>query len=113
MYLMNVPIFKALGNEARLQIIQTLMVKEHNVTDLTAVSGKNQTTISRHLANLVNAKIISQKKIGRNVFYSIINPRMKEWLESTIDIKVKSDGNKELSNKIMRFLNQQRDTEND
>ena len=108
---MNVPIFKALGNEARLQIIQTLMIKEHNVTDLTAVSGKNQTTISRHLANLVNAKIISQKKIGRNVFYSIINPSMKEWLESTIDIKVKSDEKKELSNKIMRFLNQQRDTE--
>ena len=110
---MNVPIFKALGNEAMLQIIQTLMIKEHNVTDLTAVSGKNQTTISRHLANLVNAKIISQKKIGRNVFYSIINPSMKEWLESTIDIKVKSDEKKELSNKIMRFLNQQRDTEND
>ena len=110
---MNTIIFKALGSDTRLQLVKTLMIKEHNVTDLTVNSGKDQTTISRHLANLVNAKIIGQKKIGRNVFYSIINPSMKEWLESTIDIKVKSDEKKELSNKIMRFLNQQRDTEYD
>ena len=50
---MNIAIFKALGSETRLQIIQTLMIKEHNVTDLTARSGKDQTTISRHLATLL------------------------------------------------------------
>ena len=71
---MNSKIFKALGNETRLRIIQTLMIKEHNVSDLTTISGKDQTTISRHLATLVNAGLITQKKIGRNVFYNIIGP---------------------------------------
>jgi hypothetical protein len=33
---------------------------------------------------------------------------MERWLESTIDIKRKSAGNKELSNKIKNFLNKQR-----
>ena len=105
---MNIAIFKALGSETRLQIIQTLMIKEHNVTDLTARSGKDQTTISRHLATLLNAGIVSQKRIGRTIFYSIINPKMERWLESTMDIKRKSAGNKKLSNKIKNFLNKQR-----
>lgn len=110
---MNSKIFKALGNETRLRIIQTLMIKEHNVSDLTTISRKDQTTISRHLATLVNAGLITQKKIGRNVFYNIIGPEMKRWIESTIDINIENDAKKELSNKIMSFLTQQRDNEHD
>ena len=45
---MNSTIFKALGNETRLKIVETLMIKEHNVTDLTSISNKDQTTVSRH-----------------------------------------------------------------
>ena len=105
---MNSSIFKALGNETRLKIVQTLMIKEHNVTDLTRISEKDQTTVSRHLATLANADVISQKKIGRNVFYSIINPEMKEWLELTISIKKKSEDSGELRSRIQNFLNRQR-----
>ena len=61
---MNSQIFKALGNETRLKIIETLMIKEHNVSDLTRISNKDQTTVSRHLSTLVNAKIIKQKRLG-------------------------------------------------
>ena len=105
---MNILVFKALGNETRLKIVQTLMIKEHNVTDLTGISGKDQTTVSRHLATLSNARIINQKRIGRNIFYSIINPEMKEWLESTIGIKKESEVEGILRNRIQNFLNEQR-----
>ena len=105
---MNSTIFKALGNETRLKIVETLMIKEHNVTDLTSISSKDQTTVSRHLATLLNAGIIGQKRIGRNIFYSIINTKMKEWLESTIDIKGNHVEKNELRNKIQDFLNKQR-----
>ena len=104
---MNSTIFKALGNETRLKIVETLMIKEHNVTDLTSISSKDQTTVSRHLATLLNAGIIGQKRIGRNIFYRIINTKMKEWLESTIDIKGKNIER----NKIQDFLNKQRTEE--
>ena len=107
-YLMNITIFKALGNETRLKIVETLMIKEHNVTDLTSISNKDQTTVSRHLSTLLNAGIIGQKRIGRNIFYRIINTKMKEWLESTIDIKGKDVEKNELRNKIQDFLNKQR-----
>ena len=105
---MNSLIFKALGNETRLKIVQTLMVKEHNVTDLTKISGKDQTTVSRHLSTLSNANIIRQKRIGRNIFYSIIDVSMKEWLNSTISIKSKNDDESELRSKIQNFLSKQR-----
>jgi len=105
---MNSSIFKALGNETRLKIVQTLMIKEHNVTDLTIRAGRDQTTVSRHLATLVNSEIISQKRIGRNIFYKIINSEMKEWLNSAINVKNKNYEKKELRNKIEDFLKKQR-----
>ena len=105
---MNSSIFKALGNETRMKIVQTLMIKEHNVTDLTIRAGRDQTTVSRHLATLVNSEIISQKRIGRNIFYKIINSEMKEWLNSAIDVKNKNYEKKELRNKIEDFLKKQR-----
>ena len=109
---MNSLIFKALGNETRLKIIETLMIKEHNVSDLTQISNKDQTTVSRHLSTLVNAKIIRQKRLGRNIYYSIINVEMKNWLESTITIKRKVIKKVALRSKIQNFLKKQRSDEN-
>ena len=101
---MNSAIFKALGNETRLRIVQTLLVKEHNVSDLTTISQKDQTTISRHLSTLVNANIIKQKRIGRNIFYSIINTDMKNWLNIVIEFKNEKNNEKILRSKIENFL---------
>jgi DNA-binding transcriptional ArsR family regulator len=105
---MNSTVFKALGNETRLKIIQTLMIKEHNVTDLTQISEKDQTTISRHLSTLVNSNIIKYKRIGRNVIYSIINTEIEEWLKATITIKRKTPVESVLRDKIKSFLNKQK-----
>ncbi len=106
---MNSKVFKALGNETRLKIIQTLMIKEHNVTDLTQISRKDQTTVSRHLSTLTNSKIIKHKRIGRNIFYSIIDAKMKEWLKSTIGIKKKTAMESVLRDKIKNFLRKQKE----
>ena len=105
---MNSIIFKALGSETRLKIIRTLMIKEHNVTDLTKISGKDQTTISRHLANLKQAKIITQRKIGRSVIYAISNSNIMDWLNIAVQTKDKPEETPLLRNKIKDFLTNQR-----
>ena len=110
---MNSRIFKALGSETRLKIIETLMIKKHNVSDLTQISNKDQTTVSRHLSTLVNAKIIKQKRLGRNIYYSIIDSEMKNWLESTMTIKIKTGEEIALRSKIQKFLNKQRSEKNE
>ncbi len=105
---MNSIIFKALGSETRLKIIKTLMIKEHNVTDLTKISGKDQTTVSRHLANLREAKLITQRKIGRSVIYTISNSEIMDWLTLAIQTKDKPEEITLLRNKIKDFLTNQR-----
>lgn len=104
---MNSIIFKALGNKTRLKIIETLMIKEHNVTDLTKISGKDQTTISRHLSNLKEAKIITQKRIGRNKIYAISDTDMKDWLNMAVKTNDKTEEETLLRNKIKDFLTNQ------
>ena len=104
---MNAIVFKALGNDTRLKIIEMLMIKEHNVTDLTKISEKDQTTVSRHLATLKEAKIISQKRIGRNKIYTIIDSKMKDWLNITIQNNNKPEENTPLRDKIKDFLTNQ------
>ena len=104
---MNSIIFKALGSDTRLKIIEMLMIKEHNVSDLTKISGKDQTTVSRHLANLKEARIISQKRIGRNKIYAIVDSKMKAWLNITIQNDNKPEENTPLRDKIKDFLTNQ------
>ena len=104
---MNVKIFKALGNSARLKIVQTLLVKEHNVTDLTSIIKKDQTTVSRHLLTLTNASIIKSKRNGRNIFYSIFNNQMKEWLLRILVSQTKSKKENALRNKIEDYIMKQ------
>ena len=81
-----------------------LMIKEHNVTDLTKISGKDQTTVSRHLASLKEAKIISQKRIGRNKIYGIVDTKMKAWLNAAIQNNNKPEESIPLRDKIKDFL---------
>ena len=104
---MNSTIFRALGNETRLKIIKTLMIKEHNVSDLTKTSDKDQTTISRHLVHLKQAKLITQKKIGRNVIYSIANSKIYDWLISVIKPNLKKAETPSLRIKIKDYLDRQ------
>jgi len=101
-------IFKALGKVTRLKIIEMLMNKEHNVTDLTRISEKEQTTVSRHIANLKEEKIISQKRIGRNKIYAIIDSKMKAWLNMAVRNNKKPDENTPLRDKIKDFLTSQK-----
>ena len=101
---MNVKIFKALGNSARLKIVQTLLVKEHNVTDLTSIIKKDQTTVSRHLLTLTNASIIKAKRNGRNIFYSIFDRQMKKWLFRALALQIKNNKPDALRSKIENYL---------
>jgi len=108
---MNSRIFKALGSETRLKIVQTLLLKEHNVTDLTLIAQKDQTTISRHLSTLTNAKVIKQKRIGRNVFYSILDIEMRTWLMNSIKNKKRNNQKDALRSKIENYLVKQEENE--
>lgn len=75
-----VKIFKALGEETRLNIVEYLLFENKCACDFTKCINKDQTTISRHLKILVDSGILSSDKKGRNITFKIKNEKMKNIL---------------------------------
>jgi DNA-binding transcriptional ArsR family regulator len=65
-------ILKALGNPARLKIIQFLMnAPSSSCGDMIQVLPLAQSTVSKHLSELKRVKLIKGKNKGNNIYYSL------------------------------------------
>ena len=73
--------FRVLGEPTRLRLIIALEAGEKNVTQLVALTGGAQANISRHLQTLAEAGILSRRKQGLNVCYSIADPGIFDLCE--------------------------------
>lgn len=69
---------KMLSHPMRLKIVVGLCSKECNVKKIWECLGLPQATVSQHLALLQNNKIISGKRKGAEVHYSVIHPLAKQ-----------------------------------
>ena len=63
--------FKALGNPARLALVEQLFLGERCVCELQPESGVELPTVSRHLAVLREAGIVKERRQGVNIYYSL------------------------------------------
>jgi ArsR family transcriptional regulator len=63
--------FKALGEPARLALLQVLTRGEASVTDLVEETGLGQANVSKHLAQLHAAGFIERRKDGLFVYYRL------------------------------------------
>lgn len=70
---------KALGHRARLRIVAMLRGGELCVCQITAVLGLAASTVSQHLSELKRAGLITERKEGRWVHYSLQDsPEVRE-----------------------------------
>jgi DNA-binding transcriptional ArsR family regulator len=74
-------ILKVLGHPVRLKIVAGLCSQQCNVKHIWECLGLPQATVSQHLALLKNKGIISGKREGVEVHYSVINPLAKQIIE--------------------------------
>lgn len=77
-------IYKALGDETRLEIITMLFGKELCVCDIIDACTKSQPAISHHLKILKHAGLLQDRKEGKWVFYRI-NYEQVKVIKSFID----------------------------
>jgi len=63
--------FKAFGDPTRLKILAFLSAKELTVNEIVKVIGLSQPTISRHLAILREAEIVTDRRDGQRIYYSL------------------------------------------
>lgn len=82
-----VAVFHALSDETRLEIIQRLLTGEKCVCDLTDALDAAQSRLSFHLKTLKDAGIVTDRKVGRWVYYTLDRDAFGELEEIVKSIK--------------------------
>ncbi|MGH9522928.1 MAG: ArsR/SmtB family transcription factor [Terriglobales bacterium] len=73
--------FKALAHPLRIAILDRLRRGEQTVNQLSTALDVEQSTLSQQLAVLRNRDIVSGRKVGLNVYYSVNDPTLFELLD--------------------------------
>ncbi len=71
---------KALGNPNRLELLEFLAQGERNVEDLARVSGLSVANTSQHLQQLRQAGLVTTRKQGQHVYYSLTGDDVVQML---------------------------------
>ena len=70
--------FHAVGEETRFQIVQLLAERECCVCDLQCALEAAQSRLSFHLKKLKDAGVVSDRRDGRWVYYSLVPEALEE-----------------------------------
>ena len=75
-------IFKTLGHEGRLAILCHLASGEKSVTELESMLDARQSAVSQQLARLRMEDVVTARRDGQTIFYSIKDRRIVELLDA-------------------------------
>jgi len=70
--------FRALGDPARLRLLEYLLDGEHTVTECTDRVGLSQGRVSAHLACLAGCGYVQVRRSGRFAYYRVADPRVAD-----------------------------------
>lgn len=73
--------FKTLGDPTRLIILQALMAGPKTVTEIIVATGKGQANVSKHLAVLADADILTRTRNGTRIIYEVADPLLFKLCE--------------------------------
>ena len=73
--------FRGLGDPTRIRILELLLEGERSVSELVGVLGSPQGRVSSHLSCLRWCGFVEAARRGRNVYYTIADPRVRQILE--------------------------------
>lgn len=74
-------VLNLVGQPARIQILMVISSQEACVCHLEAALGMRQASISQHLTLLRKAGIVTQHRVGRNIFYQASNAHINELIQ--------------------------------
>lgn len=77
----TVKILKALGDETRLKILEFLKDGEKCVCEIVPHIKTSQSNVSQHLRILKDAAIVTDRREGKSIYYSITDERVFECIE--------------------------------
>ncbi len=81
-------LFAVLSDPTRLQVVHALFsapTGELCVCDIAAGLGRDDTTISHQLRVLRNQQVVAMRKVGRSVYYRLIDEHIRQLLKMGIE----------------------------
>ena len=73
---------RVLADASRLRILNVLREAESSVERIVAQVGTSQPNVSRHLAVLLRAGIVTRRPAGRQVHYRVVDPFVDQICEA-------------------------------
>ena len=80
-------VFRALGDETRLEIVLFLKNGERCACKIPEAVGKAQPTVSQHLKILKDAGVLKSRRDGKKIMYSVCCPDVLRIIEVSRGIK--------------------------
>lgn len=77
---------KALSHEGRLMILCSLAHGEKSVTELEQMLSQRQAAVSQQLARLRQERLISSRREGKQIFYSLTDDRARRIIEQVYEL---------------------------
>lgn len=73
--------FRVIGEPMRIRLLDRLRESDASVQELTEATGAGQQNVSKHLAMLHDAGIVTRRKEGTRTVYAIADPSVLELCE--------------------------------
>lgn len=89
-YVKCAELFKVMSNSKRLEILDIIKDKEVTVNEISKILGTRKSNTSQHLAYLRYVGVVTAKRVGKNIFYKLVDPRIIEPCKTLSQIKIKS-----------------------
>ncbi len=84
-----VKILRLLADETRLRLLLLLRREELSVVELQEILGMGQSRISTHLAQLRTARLVSDRRAGKNIYYALTPAAKDVELQTILDASEK------------------------
>lgn len=78
-------LFKVFGDSTRIKILSALSGGELCVCDISTVVGMTSSAVSHQLKILKNAELVSFRREGKTVFYSLADDHVNTMLEQGLE----------------------------
>ena len=96
--------FGLLSEPTRLKILHTICNDERSVSAIVAATGVTQTNVSRHLALMHRAGVVSRRRAGNAVYYRVADREFVEICRSVcVQIAGRIDAQKPLRKDLLQF----------
>jgi DNA-binding transcriptional ArsR family regulator len=80
LYQLKAEFFKTLGHPARIRVLELLSEREHAVAEMLPQVGIEPAHLSQQLAVLRRANLVTSRKEGSTVYYSLTSPHVADLL---------------------------------